>query len=271
MKKISIIAILCFGTCIASAQQGWEIGGWLGSSHYFGDLNTSNRINRPHFAAGAVGRYNFNNRLCVKASANFGTVSAADKLSKNSYERQRNLDFKSQIFDGSVQLEFNFLPYIHGSNNEFFTPYALAGFSICKFDPTTQYQGKTVQLRPLGTEGQFLNAEYFGTAGSFLYGGGFKFDVTDKWSINIELAMRQTFTDYLDDVSGVYPNMKELKKTHGQIAVDLSDRSLLNADGTKLASRGVQRGNSQNNDTYGMLGVGLVYYFGDLKCPEFLR
>jgi opacity protein-like surface antigen len=271
MKKIFIIAIACLGNYFATAQQGWEVGGGIGVSHYFGDLNTSNRLNAPHLAASVVGRYNFNNRLCVKASANIATVSAADKNSKNTYERQRNLDFKSRIFDGSVQFEFNFLPYTHGSNNDFFTPYALAGFSIFKFNPTTQYQGKTVQLRSLGTEGQFLNSEYFGTASAFLYGGGIKVDVTDKWSVNVELAMRQTFTDYLDDVSGVYPNMKELKKTHGQLAVDLSDRSIPNADGSKLGTRGLQRGNSQNNDSYGLLTVGMVYYFGDLKCPEFLK
>ena len=271
MKKIILVVAILVNTFAAMAQQGWEVGGWMGVSHYFGDLNTSYRLNAPHFATGVVGRYNFNDRICAKASANFGGVSGSDQSSKNGYERQRNLDFRSTIFDGSVQMEFNFLPYTHGSQNEYFTPYALAGFSIFKFDPKTTYQGKTVALRPLGTEGQFLNAEYFGTAGAFLYGGGFKVDITDKWSVNIEVSMRNTFTDYLDDVSGVYPNMKELKKTHGQIAVDLADRSIPGLDGLKLGQRGVQRGNSSDNDKYAMLGVGLVYYFGDLKCPEFLR
>ena len=106
MKKIIVVVAILVNTFAAMAQQGWEVGGWMGVSHYFGDLNTSNRLNAPRFAAGAVGRYNFNDRICAKLSANFGGVSGTDKTSKNSYERQRNLDFRSTIFDGSIQMEF---------------------------------------------------------------------------------------------------------------------------------------------------------------------
>lgn len=51
-------------------------------------------------------------------------------------------------------------------------------------------------------------------------------------------------------------------------------RSLLlpgvNEDGL-LSQPGRQRGNSVTKDTYAFFGLGLVYYFGDLKCPPYSR
>ena len=37
--------------------------------------------------------------------------------------------------------EFNFLPYIHGSRDYFFTPYLFAGFSVFSFNPKAEYTG----------------------------------------------------------------------------------------------------------------------------------
>ncbi|MBP7273924.1 MAG: outer membrane beta-barrel protein [Saprospiraceae bacterium] len=258
--------LLVFICCQLSlfAQQGWELGGWIGASHYFGDLNTSYNINHPGLAAGIIGRFNFNNRVCLKFSGNYGNVSANDADSKNTYEHERNLSFRSRIWDASSQFEFNFLPYNHGSKDEFFTPYIFAGLSVFKFNPLADTDnGRVVELATLGTEGQFKGDEYSTVAGAWLYGGGFKIDLSYEWSINIELAMRQTFTDYLDDVSTVYPNMRDLESLRGQLAVQMSDRSE-----NLIGEKGRQRGNSRTKDTYGMLGIGIVYYFGDLQCPK---
>ena len=39
---------------------------------------------------------------------------------------------------------------------------------------------------------------------------GLKYDLNYEWSLNVELSVRQPGTDYLDDVSTVYPDMFEL-------------------------------------------------------------
>ena len=261
--------LLCFSliATVACAQRGWEVGGWVGTSHYFGDLNTSFDISRPGLAVGGVARYNYNERLCLKFSAGYGSVSADDANSSNAFEKRRNLSFRSKIIDATAQFEFNFLPYRHGSSDEFFTPYLFGGLSVYNFNPETKYNGKWVELRPLGTEGQFRGEEYYSTLLALAYGGGFKIDLTPVWSLNVEVSARKLFSDYLDDVSGSYPNSADLQKLRGKVAVELSDRSLLDAEGKKLGQTGRQRGNSQNKDTYVFTSIGLVYYFGSLDCP----
>ncbi|HHS95589.1 MAG TPA: hypothetical protein ENJ45_03285 [Phaeodactylibacter sp.] len=250
------------------AQQGWEAGGWLGVSHYFGDINSSFNLQSPGFAGGVNARYNFNNRLCFKFSANYLNVSADDKDSKNTFEQNRNLHFKSAIFDGTGQLEFNFLPYDHGSSLNFFTPYLFLGGSVFHFNPKAEYNGETYELRNFGTEGQFRGEEYYSIQGAVAYGVGLKLDLSYEWSINVELSARKLFTDYLDDVSTVYPDLDDLEALRGEIAVALSNRSPKPAD---IHVEGRQRGNSKNKDNYAFIGVSLMYYFGDLRCPKYSR
>jgi opacity protein-like surface antigen len=268
-KLFAIIALVC-ALQSAFAQRGWEIGGWLGTSYYFGDLNTSYYLGNPKLGGGLIGRFNYNNRVSLKLGANYGLVSAADADSRNPFERARNLSFQSQVFDGSMQLEINFLPYIHGSRSEFFTPYLFGGFSVFSYNPTAELNGERYNLRELGTEGQFRGDEYFSISGAFVYGGGLKFDLNRNWSINLEASARAAFTDYIDDVSTVFPDKKDLLRTRGEVAVALSDRSIPieGVDNSQLGKRGTQRGNSKNRDNLVFLQIGLVRYFGNLNCPR---
>ena len=264
------ICLIIF-TSSAAAQRGFELGGWMGAAHYFGDLNTTFRVNHPGFAGGLIARYNFNNRLCFKLSGNFGQVSADDADSKNAFERARNLSFKTSILEATGQFEFNFLPYNHGSRDEWFTPYLFAGVTTFSFNPMAEFEGQMVELRELGTEGQFRGEEYYTIMGAIAYGGGFKMDLSYEWSLNIELSARKLFTDYLDDVSTVYPDMDDLENLRGDLAVKLSDRSIIipGVNEDRLGQAGIQRGNSSTNDSYAFLEVGLVYYFGNLRCPTY--
>ena len=255
------------------AQRGWEAGGMIGVSHYFGDLNTSVDLSSPGIMGGLVARYNFDDRICLKFGANYAQVSGDDAKSENVFEQARNLNFRSDIREAAVQFEFNFLPYNHGTKDEYFAPYIFAGFSVVNFNPTTELNGSTVELQPLGTEGQFQGEEYFTTTGAFAFGGGFKIDISYEWSINVEFSGRRLWTDYLDDVSTTYPDLEDLESLRGPQAVELSDRSILveGVNSQQIGQPGRQRGNSKSNDQYFFLSIGTVYYFGDLKCPPLLR
>ncbi len=266
-KLLSFSFITIFAINFLSAQKGWEIGGWGGVSNYVGDLNTTFSVKYPGAAAGIVSRFNFNDRLCAKLSFNYGSISADDKNSENVFERKRNLHFKSTLADAAAQFEFNFLPYNYFDRSQWFSPYLFVGFNVFNFNPKAQLDGKWYNLRPLGTEGQFRGEEYYTTQMGLVYGGGFKIAISETWALNLELSARKLFSDYLDDVSSVYPNMNDLKKTRGENAVKLSDPSVLDEEGRKLGQFGRQRGDKKDNDMYTFLGLGLVYYFGDLKCP----
>ncbi|HND88929.1 MAG TPA: DUF6089 family protein [Saprospiraceae bacterium] len=252
----------------AKAQmRGWELGGWLGCSNYFGDLNTNWRLNRLHLAGGIGTRYNFNDRLALRLGLNLGEVSASDADSKNIYEQRRNLSFKSPVADATLQFEFNFLPYVHGHRELFYTPYLFLGPSFYYYNPKAELDGTWYELRDQGTEGQFRGEEYNPTQGALAYGMGFKFDLSYRWSMNVEISGRKLFSDYLDDVSGTYADVRDIQALRGSAAAALADRSAE----PKIGQQGRQRGNGKKNDSYAFLGIGIQYYFGYIRCPSLQR
>lgn len=257
---------------LQAQMKGWEIGPWAGVSYYLGDLNTRFDFSRPNLAGGFGARYNFNNRLGFRLSGNYGKVEAYDSDSPNPFERTRNLSFESTVLDGTLQFEFNFLPYEHGSYDHFFTPYVFGGLSAFYFNPKAELDGTLYELRSLGTEGQLRGQEYYEITGALTYGLGVKVDLSYEWSLDFSLGMRNTFTDYLDDVSTIYPDLSDLRRTrinNPDVAVALSDRSLYPPGQEPVSRKGEQRGDSTNKDKYLFLGVGINYYFGDVRCPDY--
>ena len=85
------------------------------------------------------------------------------------------------------------------------------------------------------------------------FGGGLKWKISESVNLNAELNWRLTFTDYLDDVSGKYPDLDLLRAQRGDIAAQLSNRSAL------PRAEGTQRGNSSVGDYYFTFHIGLAY------------
>lgn len=264
MKFYLLVLVLWAKVTLLYAQKGPELGGWVGLSHYFGDLNTQFDLGLPGLAGGLTYRYNFNERVALRLNGNIGKLRGDDARAENVFQRQRNLSFRSLVFDGNLDLEFNFFPYIHGSNESYFTPYMFGGLSGIKFNPQANYEGVWYALQPLGTEGQLPGDEYSTFQAGLNIGFGFKFDLNYRWSINIEASVRKLFTDYIDDISTTYPNMLELSSQRDPMAVLLSDRSTTSP---KLGLPGYQRGSSSDRDFYTFSGIALVYYFGKVNCP----
>ncbi|MEM9928270.1 MAG: DUF6089 family protein [Bacteroidota bacterium] len=268
-----LLAFLFLPTA-AEAQlemKGLEIGPWAGASVYFGDLNTEYKLNRLNAAGGFAARYNFNHRIAARVSLNYGKIEAYDSDSNNPFELNRNLSFESTIFDGTAQVEFNFLPYFHGHNEHFFTPYVFAGVSVFTHNPKTRADdGTLVELRDLGTEGQLRGEEYLIISNALTAGLGFKWDLSYEISMDVNIGVRNANTDYLDDVSTVYPDISDLRRSRGPLAVELSDRGLaLDSEGNRIDREGQQRGDDTVNDRYIFAGIGINYYFGDVRCPDY--
>lgn len=243
-------------------QKGWEAGMWAGVSNYFGDLNTRYDLTRPGLALGVIGKRNFNERVSLRGSLNYGHISGDDAGSSNNWERNRNLSFSNNLFDFSGAVEFNFFPYIHGSTDAYFTPYVVAGFNVTRHSPNAELNGERFGLRDLGTEGQLESGGTYGLiTGGLLFGAGWKWDVSQTWSLNVELCYKRQATDYLDDVSTVYPSNGSLPSATAQA---LSDRSLVDGFGAP----GRQRGDSKSGDAYTFLGISLLRYWGKLECPK---
>lgn len=255
--------ILFFFLPSMEAQKGWEAGAWMGISHYFGDLNTDFDLSKPGLAGGLNARYNFNNRLSFMSSFSFARIHESDFDSPNPFEKSRNIHFRSNIYDFSSRFEFNFMPYVHGTR-DYFTPYFLLGISVFSYNPQAEYEGNWYNLREYGTEGQIAGEEYYTYSAGLIYGAGIKWDINYRVSMNIEINSRLLLTDYLDDVSTVYPNRSEINSLHGEIGLKLSNPSTVEGFG----AQGTQRGNSRDTDTYMMTAVSFMYYFGYLTCPS---
>ena len=117
VRKVSIFVgiLISFN---GFGQRGLELGGWIGVSEYFGDLQTELQITDLSLAGGLVARFNFDERISANAAISYLGLRGDDADSPNSFERNRNLNFFSSNFDLTTQAEFNFLTYKHGSKEE---------------------------------------------------------------------------------------------------------------------------------------------------------
>jgi hypothetical protein len=122
-------------------------------------------------------------------------------------------------------------------------------------------------LQPLGTEGQGLQG-YSGTYGltqfALPFGAGIKYNLSDKFRLSMEVGLRKTFTDYLDDVSANYADANDLLTLRGTTAADLAYRGdeVPGGDPT-FPAKGDIRGSAKYKDYYYFSGLHLVYLLGE--------
>jgi hypothetical protein len=256
----------------ASGQAQNEYGVWAGAAQYLGDMNPHFNVRGTRHGMGVFFRYNFSDRMAVRAGINYGMIHGDDKYAKNQpYLLARNLDFTSQIMEFETVYEINFFKYIPGQTDKHkFTPYLFAGGGIIYYNPYTTYNDNKYKLQLVGTEGQ-KDDEYEGKRYSTYtfaipFGGGFKFNLNHKFSLNIFASSRRTFSDFLDDISGVYPDKSEVNyfiegENIGHVLYDKS------ADGIGLP--GKQRGTNKAVDRFNFYGIAVTYTIFQSKCPKF--
>jgi len=267
MKRLLFLVFVVFQTVSGNAQKGYELGALVGVSNYIGDINPNFSLKTPGPSLCILGRYNFNSRTSFRVDLAAGRLIGKDNISESNFQQARNLSFRTDYVDGSIDFEFNFFPLVHGSRDKYFTPYVFGGLAFAYYNPKAKLDDTWYALRPLGTEGQIKGDEYAQITAGMTYGIGLKYDFNYEWSLNVELSVRQVGSDYLDDVSTVYPDMFELEARHGDIAVQLSDRSgELGIE--PIGEPGRQRGVSGNNDAYYSFRIGVAYYIGLLQCPS---
>jgi len=258
MPKFVLFILLIF---IASGlkAQTWEIGGGVGGAGYMGDLNPNNPVKVSGPSVSGFFAHNFNGYLSAKLNFTLANISAADSNSSSQQFRDRNLSFTTTLGEVSAIAEFNFMKYIPEIGNNKFTPYIYAGFAGLAFRPTTIYNGSRVSLRGQRTEGEAKSYSKF--AFSIPYGVGIKYNVFSSFTLGANIGYRNPNTDYLDDVSGVYPVKSQLTP----LSRALSDRSG-EKTGVYIGSPGTQRGDGNSRDTYFITQITLSYTFISQKC-----
>lgn len=251
-KSLAVLLLLFFS--VTARAQTWEFGGFAGGAGYMGDLNQNNPFKISGIAGGAFVKRNFDGYLSLKLGYTYGVIKGADSLSQNAQERSRNLSFTTQLNELSLTGEFNFMKYIPSVSQSVYTPYIFGGIAYTGYTPKTTYLGQTYNLRTIKTEGVAYPANTIAVP----FGLGIKYNIAGRLTLGTELGYRIAYTDYIDDVSGVYADKSELSTP---LAVALSDRSA-----NQIGVAGTQRGDLRPKDTYMFIGLSLSYTFITQKC-----
>lgn len=223
----------------------------VGVSQFLGDLGGLNRqgtdyspvdlefsMTRP--ALSLAYRYKVVKNFNVHASFNYLLVSGDDKLTTDIYRNNRNLNFKSNIFELAVRAEASLfknkvkhrysIRSARGTGRKTWELIGFVGIGAFYFNPKGKnpVTGEWMKLQPLHTEGQGLPGgpkQYKRVSVSIPMGIAYRMILSKYWSVGVELNYRKTFTDYIDDVSTTYYDKSALYQAYGQNSVIMSDPS----------------------------------------------
>ena len=284
MKKLTAILVLAMCVCSVSTHsqepivQEGEFGIGVGAAHYFGDLNTRAKLNRPKIAAGIFFRKNFGNYIAARVVANYAQLGYSDIYNThNEFEHTRNLSFNTSVWELSLRGDFNFFRFLPGDPDYRFTPFISLGVGVFSYDPYAYLQGVKYYLRPLGTEGQgsslYPDRKPYGSMALCIpFGVGIKYAVNQQFNIGLEITHRFTNTDYLDDVSktyvdpAVFPPIPPAVDNSTNPAYLLSDRSY--ELGQRIGIKGRQRGVDTNKDQFVTAMLYVTVNLQSYKCPS---
>ncbi len=290
MKKRYIVTLMILLTLpqLLNAQRvrarwkayRWEYMVGIGASNFLGELGGANQVGTNGFrdlefkatrqvlTAGI--RYKITPFLAIHTHGTFASVSGDDKLTKEPFRHNRNLNFKSNIYELNVNFEASILSQREGGLYKLRgmrrTPsfeasaYVFAGVGVFHFNPKGEYKGKWYELQPLGTEGQGISparSKYKRTQLCVPVGVGFRYFFNRRWGVGFEYGLRKTFTDYIDDVSKTYYDNDAIRAQNGDIAAQLADPSIGVKEAQTLA--GEQRGDPRDRDAY-MFGIFSLHY-----------
>lgn len=286
--KIKCISLLSFAFLVLTAERSEAQLGYkkfaefrlgAGAGMFFGDLGGSIGKRkeafldldlstvRPNLSIGA--RLNFTHWLALRADLSVARFVGDDSHSEDVSRFKRNLHFRSNLAELALNAEITVLDLSRwqAMRNKTAMLYVFGGVGIFRFNPQAQYNGEWVNLQPLGTEGQGLfgySDRYSRTSMSIPFGFGIRRQFGKSQYFGIELAMRKSYTDYIDDVSGAYPDMQRLEQERGTKAVALSDRTL----GEPKDRSGNLRGNPNRNDNFSFLQFTYSHGFGNRKVSK---
>ncbi len=217
---ILILSLFSFQMGLA---QRTEVGFGLGTFNYTGDLvrNYNFAFSKP--AATVFYRSNLSRVISFRVSLTGGKIGASDKRPIDAHAAARKASFNLSLLELSTVMEYHFLNWHNDKKIMRFTPYLFAGLGLF-----TISGNKT------------KSAEYSNVQTTIPFGVGFKYILNPKWYVSLDLGMRKTFFDYLDNVSG--------------------------GDGLDKADRNY--GNPFDNDHYYFLGVTLTHTFYTIPCPS---
>lgn len=312
-RKLLLTVTLCCYAMFVGAQAFMRPNEWkkykreifvtMGTANFLGDLGgragagkdyspVDLNFNQSRTAFGFGARYKLKRSVNVSAKFSYLNVKGDDASTKDPFRNNRNLNFKSNIYELSGRLEGGWQSTKRGGNRYGIRKnfgkmkavthnlYGFVGMGVFYYNPKGQMaNGEWIPLYPLHTEGQGLVGgpkQYSRISISIPVGGYYKLTLNKIWSIGVEFSYRKTFTDYIDDVGGTYYDPTKLVAAYGTLSAQMADPSLgldpnlitatqPNADGSPA-----QRGDRQK-DSFMSLEITAGYIFKQKRKSARLR
>ncbi|MBL7922653.1 MAG: hypothetical protein JNL88_00500 [Bacteroidia bacterium] len=266
-KNLLLLSFLTLVSLQGFTQSRWGIFAGGGTTWYYGDMNdrllTHRKLFSYYWKAGVL--YRASQHFYISGSFAAGKVVGADSLAIQDFNNRRDLHFRNDIWQASLQAEYRILGYKNG-NTRRVTPYLIGGISYYHFNPIAILNDQEIELQPLGTEGQYIDGD--GNEAPYdLYGFniplgiGVEFKLSRAFAARLELVNHFLLTDYFDDLSSDYADSLKLSATpNGALAVAMASNLA-----TGYPREGFGRGDPNDKDTYVFLGLSLLYtpVFGD--------
>jgi hypothetical protein len=252
--------------------QYFEVGAQASVWHYRGDIPTRHMdLDKFLPGYGFWTRYNASPWISFRVSFSQGSVTAYDPVHnvQGMPMYSRNLRFRTDITELAMTYEWH-ITGLEPRAGKPLSPYLFVGLAGFHFNPRAELHGQWVDLQPLGTEGQIMyhGRGYRQFQLAIPMGLGFRWALSPRWKIGVEWGARKTFTDYLDDVSGAYPDMAALY-AFNPMAARLSDRSYEVAHSSSAGHKDGMRGNPRNMDWYFQHSIQVSYALGRRSATEF--
>ncbi|HRG11038.1 MAG TPA: DUF6089 family protein, partial [Cyclobacteriaceae bacterium] len=221
-----------------------------GTSTYFGELANPGDYFDAKLNISAGLQYYLTPQISLRSEVNWFTLQGSDADSDDSERKQRNLSFRSRNVEFNVTGIINL--FANGNRyyrRPYFNVYGFGGVGLLYFNPKAELNGTWHALQPLQTEG----VKYSRVTPVIPFGLGVRLKFGPNMNIAIEGGYRKIFTDYLDDVSTVYP-------VQSSLASDIARSLSVRYDNVPAGIEGLQRGNPSSDDGYMMVNVKLEYY-----------
>lgn len=262
MRILLVLSLLLAAAVALGQKNNLKVG--IGQTCYRGDLSPYTSylsFGKGHTAITVAYDKMVSARWRLGAEILSSRLSGDDLVSPVAMHRNRGLHFETQLNQGTANLGYRLLEIGGDVPSSGFTAWVSSGVGLVYTNPTAQFLGQRRALREYGTEGQLLDGGTISSNWSLSTPLGLEAEVriNATWAISLHVRYTAVWTDYLDDVSTVYPDMARLKAHGGYLALGLSDRGGSGGIDMMRDRSGQPRGDHIGHDGFLMVGLFLAY------------
>ncbi|MDA3953085.1 MAG: DUF6089 family protein [Bacteroidales bacterium] len=185
MKKYLLLLLFVFSANLLFSQGKSELGVFLGTSYYQGDINPSRVFYSPSMAYGIIFKYNLSKHLSTSLKGVYGKLSGNDGDFNNLENQLRGASFSNSLIDVSALFEFNFLPY------------SSSGY-------IKKNKNRLAPFMFIGIGGNYIiGSGGFENPITIPFGLGIKYNIFERLTLGLRWSYQKTFNDQIDGVINI--------------------------------------------------------------------